>query len=159
MASLVELVGASVKLTRRGGALWAACPFHAPDKTGSFKVEHRYGKERFYCFGCGAKGDAADWIMLTRKVDYPEACRILGLGGPVKPDPAIIEARRQEAWRRRVLTIYRHRNPDCVCPDWLIETPAVPQWFKVRREVEPRRYTAEEFDRIWQASQRETGGE
>ena len=122
MTSLLEMVSASVALTRRGNAHWGKCPFHEPDKTGSFKVEFRHGKERFYCFGCQAKGDAADWIMLTRKVSYIEARRILGLGAPAKPDPAIIAARRVEERRQAIIRVYRERNPDCVCPDWLLAT-------------------------------------
>jgi len=121
MPTLVEIINASVALTRRGNAHWAPCPFHA-EKTSSFKVEEHRGKWRFYCFGCGARGDAADWIMLTRKVSYAEARRILGLGGQAKPGPAIIAAREAEKRRQRILRVYRNRNPDCCIPDWGIST-------------------------------------
>jgi hypothetical protein len=45
-----------LKLTRNG---MACCPFH-PDRHPSMKVD-----ERYYCFGCGATGDAID---LTAKL-------------------------------------------------------------------------------------------
>ena len=121
MAALFDLVSASVKLMRRGRAHWGSCPFHQPDKTGSFKVEQRYGRERFHCFGCGADGDAIDWLMRTRNVGYIEAKRILG-EEPARPDPAIIAARQAEQRRQRIIDAYRDRNPDCCCPDWLIAT-------------------------------------
>ncbi len=35
------------------------CPFH-PDKTPSMKVKPN--DEKYYCFGCGAKGDAVDFV-------------------------------------------------------------------------------------------------
>ncbi len=119
MAALLEMVSASVDLTRRGNAYWSACPFHQPDETGSFKVEYRRGKEKFHCFSCGARGDAIDWLRLTRKVTYREAKRMLG--EPVAPDPAVLARRQAERRRRRIINVYRDRNPDCVCPDWLLE--------------------------------------
>ena len=119
MAALLEMVSASVDLTRRGNASWGYCPFHQPDKTGSFKVEYRRGKEKFHCFGCGARGDAIDWLRLTRKVTYREAKRMLG--EPVAPDPAILARRQAERRKRRIINTYRDRNPECVCPDWLLD--------------------------------------
>ena len=58
-ADLVELVRARVALTRRGGRWVGRCPFHE-ERTPSFGLlpdGHRY-----YCFGCGATGDAIDWM-------------------------------------------------------------------------------------------------
>ena len=122
MPALLDLVSASVKLARRGRDYWGQCPFHSPDKTGSFKVGTYRGKERFYCFGCHARGDATDWIMLTRRVDFKEARRILGEPDAYKPDPTIIAVRKAEERRRRILSRYRDRNVDCCLPDWLIAT-------------------------------------
>ncbi len=116
----MDLVSQSVPLKRRGRDHWGACPFHSPDKTGSFKVGFYKDKERFHCFGCGAGGDATDWIQRTRNVGYIEAKRILG--DPVKPDPALIADRQAAERRQRAIAGYRDRNPDCVAPDWLIAT-------------------------------------
>jgi DNA primase len=49
------LLRGRVELVRRGGRWWARCPFHderSPSFT--FLPDHR----NYYCFGCGAKGDA-----------------------------------------------------------------------------------------------------
>ena len=120
MAALFDLVAASLPLKRRGRAWWAPCPFHN-EKTSSFKVEERKGRWRYHCFGCGADGDAIEWVKLTRNVGYIEAKRILG-EEPARPDPAIIAARQAEQRHQRIIAAYRDRNPDCCCPDWLIAT-------------------------------------
>ncbi len=59
--------------------------------------------------------------MLTRKVSYVEAKRILG-EERVRPDPAIIAARHAEQRRQRAIYAYRDQAPDCICPDWLLST-------------------------------------
>ena len=48
------------------------CPFHA-DKTPSL---HIYA-DHFHCFGCGARGDHIDWLMMTQGVARDEALRAL----------------------------------------------------------------------------------
>jgi DNA polymerase I-like protein with 3'-5' exonuclease and polymerase domains len=48
------------------------CPFHE-DATPSC---HIY-PDHFYCFGCGAHGDAIDWLMRVDGLDYAEACETL----------------------------------------------------------------------------------
>ncbi len=58
-ADLVELLRGRVELVRRGGRFWARCPFH-DENSPSFTImpDHR----NYYCFGCGAKGDAITWM-------------------------------------------------------------------------------------------------
>ena len=48
---LVRLIGADVKLTRRGKDFTGICPFHK-EKTGSFNVVPEKGF--YHCFGFGA---------------------------------------------------------------------------------------------------------
>lgn len=147
-SSLLELVGATVPLKRRGRDWWASCPFHQPDKTGSFKVGNYRGKERFYCFGCHARGDATDWLMITRRIDFKEARRILG-EETTRPDPAILKRRRADQWRGHIHHAFLNRNPDTACPAFLLEIPPVPAWFKLRPESkEARKFSDEEMDRI-----------
>lgn len=60
-ADLVELVRGQVQLTRRGGRWWGRCPFH-DERTPSFCLippENR----TYYCYGCGATGDAFTWMQ------------------------------------------------------------------------------------------------
>ncbi|MEO2057542.1 MAG: DNA primase [Thermoleophilia bacterium] len=60
-ADLLELVRGQVQLTRRGGRWWGRCPFH-DERTPSFCLippENR----TYYCYGCGASGDAFTWMQ------------------------------------------------------------------------------------------------
>lgn len=58
-ADLVELLRGRVELARRGGRWWGRCPFH-DERSASFTIlpDNKY----YYCFGCGAKGDAITWM-------------------------------------------------------------------------------------------------
>lgn len=67
---LVQLVGHRVRLGRKGRIFWGLCPFHK-EKTPSFKVEN---ERRIYkCFGCGAGGNAFQWLIETEGLTFPEA--------------------------------------------------------------------------------------
>ena len=66
----VALVGEHLAL-RRVGTRWVGlCPFHT-EKSPSFSVNAELGV--FYCFGCGAKGDAITFVRETEHVDFVEA--------------------------------------------------------------------------------------
>ena len=56
---IVELVGSYVQLKRKGRLYGGLCPFHS-EKTPSFYVYP--DTQSFYCFGCGAGGDAAQGL-------------------------------------------------------------------------------------------------
>lgn len=71
---LVELVSSRIKLKKRGSQYWACCPFHQ-EKTASFSVHSV--KQFFYCFGCGAKGSAIDFIMQYDRLDFIETMHML----------------------------------------------------------------------------------
>ncbi|MCL2076988.1 MAG: DNA primase [Oscillospiraceae bacterium] len=61
-------------LKRAGRGQVCLCPFHS-EKTPSC---HVYAdSQSFYCFGCGAGGDAITFIRLIENLDYPEAVRFL----------------------------------------------------------------------------------
>jgi DNA primase len=67
---IVQLVGARVKLTRRGQQFWGCCPFHK-ERSPSFKVEN--ARRTYKCFGCGKGGDAFRWLMETEGLTFPES--------------------------------------------------------------------------------------
>ncbi|MDI6853622.1 MAG: DNA primase [Deltaproteobacteria bacterium] len=69
-ASLEEVVGQYVKLSRRGRNLVGLCPFHADSKP-SFTVA--LDKGIFYCFGCGAGGNVFSFVMQYHRLSFPEA--------------------------------------------------------------------------------------
>jgi hypothetical protein len=56
------------------------CPFHS-EKTPSLSVRFTPddNKERFKCFGCGTSGDAIDFIVKLRNIEYVQAREYLGL--------------------------------------------------------------------------------
>lgn len=57
-----------------------ACPFHN-EKTPSMKVKFfpDANKEKFTCFGCKENGDAIDFIMKLKNIDFKAAKKHLGL--------------------------------------------------------------------------------
>ncbi len=67
---LAEVVGRYVRLTRRGREWVGLCPFHR-EKTPSFTVVEEKGF--FHCFGCGAHGNAIDFLMRVEGLDFPRA--------------------------------------------------------------------------------------
>ena len=82
---LVALVGAVTSLKKAGSSWKGLCPFHG-EKTPSFHVHPEKGF--YYCFGCGAKGDAISFIRETERLDFPEAVAYLarraGIALPVR---------------------------------------------------------------------------
>lgn len=69
---LPALIGQRVKLHRRGKGYVGLCPFHS-EKTPSFSVL----PNKFHCFGCGATGDALDYIQRTEDMSLLEAAKYL----------------------------------------------------------------------------------
>ncbi len=68
---IVEVVSSRVQLKKiRKKNYTACCPFHQ-EKTPSFSVNHE--KQFYYCFGCGAGGNALGFIMDHDHLDFPEA--------------------------------------------------------------------------------------
>ncbi|MDR2532546.1 MAG: DNA primase [Oscillospiraceae bacterium] len=61
-------------LKRAGRDHVCLCPFHS-EKTPSCHIYTE--SQSFYCFGCGAGGDAITFIRLVENIDYPEAVRFL----------------------------------------------------------------------------------
>jgi DNA primase len=64
------LIGSYVSLKRSGSNLSGLCPFHS-ERTPSFSVSP--AKKMFYCFGCGAGGDAITFVMKAENLDYVDA--------------------------------------------------------------------------------------
>ena len=68
--SIVDVVGAKVKLVRKGREYQACCPFHN-EKTPSFTVNESKGF--YHCFGCGAHGDIIKFEMEANNLSFMEA--------------------------------------------------------------------------------------
>ncbi|MBL8879546.1 MAG: DNA primase [Phycisphaerales bacterium] len=71
---VVDVIGESVALKRRGKEFIGLCPFHA-DRNPSMSVSPT--KQIFKCWACGAGGDAIRFVQLRDRVDFPEALRTL----------------------------------------------------------------------------------
>jgi DNA primase len=71
---MVALVGARSDL-RRAGTQWKGlCPFH-DERTPSFSVNP--DRKVYYCFGCGAHGDAIAFVRETEALDFQAAIEFL----------------------------------------------------------------------------------
>lgn len=68
------LIGSYISLKRRGRVYVCNCPFHS-ERTPSFTVFP--DTQSFYCFGCGAGGDAVTFIMKSENLDFIEAVKFL----------------------------------------------------------------------------------
>ncbi|MBR2432534.1 MAG: DNA primase [Clostridia bacterium] len=69
-----DLIGSYVTLKRAGSNMNGLCPFHS-ERTPSFTVFPN--TKSFYCFGCGAGGDAITFVMRAENLDYPSAVEVL----------------------------------------------------------------------------------
>ena len=69
-----DVISTYVTLKRRGATLVGLCPFHN-EKTPSFTVYPT--TQSFYCFGCGAGGDAITFLKKIENLDYLDAVKTL----------------------------------------------------------------------------------
>ena len=80
-SDLVDVVGAAVKLRRRGKNFIGLCPFHQ-EKTPSFNVNPEM--QIYKCFGCGKGGNVFQFVMETERVSFVEAVRSLAERAGIK---------------------------------------------------------------------------
>ena len=69
-----DVISTYVTLKRRGATLVGLCPFHN-EKTPSFTVYP--ATQSFYCFGCGAGGDAITFLKKIENLDCLDAVKTL----------------------------------------------------------------------------------
>jgi len=75
---IIGVIGGYVELKRGGKNHHACCPFHK-EKSPSFTVNEKKGF--FYCFGCGAGGNAIDFVMQYDGLDFRKA--VLSINGEI----------------------------------------------------------------------------
>ena len=73
---IVELIGQKVDLKKHGNSHKGLCPFHA-ENTPSFNVSS--SKQFYHCFGCGASGDAINFLKEHEGLTFMEAIEKLAL--------------------------------------------------------------------------------
>jgi DNA primase len=86
---IVAIASDHTRLRKAGRQYQGLCPIHK-EKTPSFSVDPVKGV--FYCFGCGAGGDAIKLHMLTSGDDFPAAIETLATRYGI-PLPSRAEAR------------------------------------------------------------------
>src|SRR3954465_8843496 len=86
---VVAIASDHTRLRKAGRRYQGLCPIHK-EKTPSFSVDPVQGL--FYCFGCGAGGDAIKLHMLTTGDDFPAAIENLAMRYGI-PLPSRTEAR------------------------------------------------------------------
>jgi DNA primase len=67
---LVEVLSPYLKLQRSGASYKGLCPFHE-EKTPSLIIQK--GDSHYHCFGCGAHGDAIQFLMTHLRMSFLEA--------------------------------------------------------------------------------------
>jgi DNA primase len=108
---ILDVAAAHTRLSKKGNRHVGLCPFHK-EKTPSFSVDPSQGL--YYCFGCGAGGDAIRLHMLTSGDDFPGAieslARLYGIPlpsrsnrwGPEEPDLEAVLTAAEEAFREQL---------------------------------------------------------
>lgn len=69
--NIVDLIGQTEELFRKGQNYFIKCPFHTNDDTPSLCIYPQTNK--WYCFGCNAGSSVYDWIMKRDNVSFGEA--------------------------------------------------------------------------------------
>ncbi len=76
------------------------CPFHGEDSP-SFKVFHDTNK--YYCFGCGAQGDAVTWLQKTEGLGFRTVVQQIHRAAEQAPNAVVV---------RNPASTARTRTPD-----------------------------------------------
>lgn len=71
---IVQLIGRTVALKKRGRDFLGLCPFHT-EKTPSFHVNPT--RQFYYCFGCKAAGDSINFVKQRDRTEFMEALQSL----------------------------------------------------------------------------------
>lgn len=99
-----DIISGYVSLKKRGSTSVGLCPFHN-EKTPSFTVYN--DTQSFYCFGCGAGGDAVTFIKKIENLDYIDAVKLLAQRAGIQmPEDASYDDSLSKK-RRRILEINR----------------------------------------------------
>lgn len=97
--SLSDVIGAKVKLVRKGREYTGLCPFHN-EKTPSFTVNEAKGF--YHCFGCGAHGDVIKFEMDANGLPFMDAVTKLankaGLQVPKFSHEDAEESKHRSSW-------------------------------------------------------------
>ncbi|NKI16615.1 DNA primase [Spongiibacter sp. KMU-166] len=101
---IVDIINRRVSLKKTGRNYSARCPFHE-EKTPSFSVNP--DKQFYYCFGCGAAGNAIGFLMEYDRQDFPSAIDSLAhsAGIEVPREEASPQQIQQQARRKTIFDL------------------------------------------------------
>jgi DNA primase len=116
---VVEVIDRRVSLKKSGKNFSACCPFH-DEKTPSFSVNQE--KQFYYCFGCGASGNAIGFLMDYERLDFPRAVENLADAAGLEV-PREASAFHEEPQQKRNLYTILEQVADYYCQQ-LREHPA-----------------------------------
>ncbi|TVZ37693.1 DNA primase [Alteromonadaceae bacterium 2753L.S.0a.02] len=97
---IVEVVDHRVKLKKTGKNYSACCPFH-DEKTPSFTVSP--DKQFYYCFGCGASGNAIGFLMEYERQSFVESVESLAKSAGLEVPREESDSSRQYVARQKNL--------------------------------------------------------
>ncbi len=100
---IVDVIGASVRLKKRGRSYVGLCPFHQ-EKTPSFTVSP--DKQMFHCFGCSKGGNVFTFVMERDRMSFVEAVRFLADRAGIRL-PAEGGSREEDSEQEQLLEICR----------------------------------------------------
>lgn len=80
-------------LKKSGIYLKACCPFHT-EKTPSFTVNEH--KNTFTCYGCGAHGDAIEFVMRKDNLPFVEACKAIATNNGIPIEETEVKGKTPE---------------------------------------------------------------
>ncbi len=73
---LASLIAEHVQLKKTGGTYQGCCPFH-DEKTPSFHVYNEANPAHYHCYGCGAHGDAINFLKESSHLSFNDAVEAL----------------------------------------------------------------------------------
>lgn len=101
---LVSIITESGVALRKAGRNFSGfCPFHTNTRTPAFYVFP--ATQSYYCFGCHAAGDAFNYIMAQRGLDFVETLRLLADRAGVQLEERSPEQQQEDATRARLRQI------------------------------------------------------
>lgn len=68
--AIVDVISEHIEVKKQGATYKALCPFH-DEKSPSFTIDNSDG--HYHCFGCGAHGDAIQFLLEHQKLSFNEA--------------------------------------------------------------------------------------
>ncbi len=106
---IVEVVARRVPdLKKKGRNHSACCPFHQ-EKTPSFSVNE--DRQFYYCFGCGAGGNAIGFVMNFEQLDFPQAVESLARDAGLEvPREESAAATRRQSENNKLLEVLDKAN-------------------------------------------------